>query len=69
MDSKKARESTLRRRLAKEGYSLRKSRKSICLDNFGDYMIIDTYKNYVVAGSRYDYTLDDVEDFLEDESL
>ncbi|WP_022762612.1 hypothetical protein [Butyrivibrio sp. AD3002] len=58
---------TLRHKLNKLGYSLRKSRvNNINLDNLGGYMIIDTYGNYVVAGSRFELTIDDVISFLED---
>ena len=64
MSDTKARENRLRRRLAKMGYLLRKSRASESLDNFGGYMIVDAYRNYVVAGSRFDLDLDDLEQFI-----
>ena len=60
----KTRENRLRRRLAKMGYLLHKSRKGISLDNFGDYMIVDMCANCVIAGSRFNLDLDDVEQFI-----
>ena len=40
---------------------MRKSRvRSINLDNFGNYMLLDTKGIYVVRGSRFDATLDDL---------
>ena len=60
----KTRENRLRRRLAKMGYLLRKSREAISLDNFGHYMIIDGYTGCISAGSRFDLNLDEVEQFI-----
>lgn len=59
-------ERKLRRALHKHGYSLHKSRKQISADNLGGYMIEDTSLKACVAGSRYDYTLDDVAEWLAD---
>lgn len=60
----KNQEQRLRRALNKVGYSLHRSRAKISLDNLGDYMIVDQSSNSVVAGSRFDYTLEDVEAWL-----
>ena len=50
-------ERRLRYALDKAGYLLCKSGvKNINPDNLGGYMIIDKYGNYVVAGSRFEYT-------------
>lgn len=58
-------ERRLRYALDKAGYLLCKSGvKNINPDNLGDYMIIDKYGNCVVAGSRFEYTLENVEDWL-----
>jgi len=57
-------EQQLRRALNKHGYLLRKSRKPIGMDNLGEYMIVDLYGGYVVAGARFDFTLSDVADWL-----
>ena len=54
----------IRRTLNKAGYGLIKSRSRINFDNLGGYMIIDNSVNAVVAGSRYELTLDDVLDFI-----
>lgn len=60
----KNQERKLRRALMQEGYSLRKSRKPISVNNMGEYMIVDTINNCVVAGSNYELTLDDVAEWL-----
>src|SRR5262245_30145900 len=60
-----ARESRLRRRAAQQGLALRKSRaRQSSLDNHGGWMIVDPGLNAVVAGQRYDWSLDDVENYL-----
>ena len=62
--AEKNRKQRLRRALAKEGYSLHKSRcRTPHLDDLGDYMIVLTKYNAVVAGLRFEYTLDDVEEW------
>lgn len=63
--SNKLLEQNLHRKVTKQGYTLKKSRAAYTLDNQGGYMIIDQ-NNYVVAGEKYDFTLDDVKKFLED---
>ena len=46
---------------AKNGYVVRKSRvRSINPDNLGEYMLVDARGNYVVRGSGFDATLDDL---------
>lgn len=65
MLTEKNREQRLRRALNKVGYALHKSRKSFSADNLGGYMVVDIYYNAVVAGSRYELDLDDVQEFLE----
>jgi hypothetical protein len=39
---------------------------SINLDNLGDYILVDGYTNFVVCGSRFDATLDDLLGYLGD---
>jgi hypothetical protein len=64
--SEKIREERARRALRGLGFLLRKDRaRSVNLDHAGEYMIIDD-RNCVVAGSRFDWSLDDVESFIED---
>jgi hypothetical protein len=45
-------------------YQVRKSRKEMSSDNFGQYMLIDDH-NRVVLGSRFDASLKDIEDFFD----
>lgn len=60
-----ANERQIRRALSKAGYALRKSRiRNINADNLGGYMVVDATSNYVVAGARYDLTLEDVAEWL-----
>ena len=61
----KTRENRLRRQLSRLGYTLHKSRiRNTNLDNFGGYMIVDSYYNAIVAGERFDLDIDDVENFV-----
>ena len=63
--SEKNLESRLRKKLAKQGYALRKSRvKNINADNLGGYMILLAYCNGVIAGQRFSMSLDDVEQYV-----
>ena len=64
MLSEKSKENKLRRRLNECGCLLRKSRKAISLDNFGEYMVVDACTRGIVRGARFEYSLDDIEDFL-----
>lgn len=58
-----AREARVRRALWRQGrHVLRKDRaRSINLDHFGGYMVVDADSNFIVAGARYDLSLDDLE--------
>ena len=60
----KSRELSLRRKAGRLGYSLRRSRKQLSVDNDGGYMLVDIESNSVAAGSRFELSLDDVEAFL-----
>ncbi len=64
MMTEKALEQRLRRALNKQGYSLHKSCKAVGANNCGGYMIVNYYINGVVAGSDYDYSLEDVAEWL-----
>jgi len=64
MHKEKAREARLRRLARRGGYALHRSRAGFSLDNFGDYMIVDDSMNVIVAGDRFDLTLDDAEEWL-----
>jgi hypothetical protein len=58
-------ESALRARAKRNGYLLRKSRRDIGLDNFGQFMLIEAETNAVALGSRFDADLSAVAQFLE----
>lgn len=57
-------ERQLRRALNKHGYSLHKSRQPVNIDNLGEYMIVDSRSNFVVAGASFNLSLEDVADWL-----
>lgn len=59
----------LRTLLSKAGYQLRKGRGKTNADNLGGYMIIDANTNAVIAGSRFELTLEDVEIFIKEEQI
>ena len=59
--SDKAMDARARRAAKCVGLIARKSRwRRDSIDNFGDYMLIDLYGNYTVAGFRFDMTAEDV---------
>ena len=64
----KVRENYLRRKAARLGLSLKKSRaKKIHIDDFGGYMITDPYNgNAIVRGSRFELDIEDVAEFLDE---
>ncbi len=65
MSSEKNLERKLRRIARKHDFFIRKSRvQNPSPNNEGGYMIVDLYRNYAVAGERYDLDLDDVAEFL-----
>jgi hypothetical protein len=58
-------ERRVRRFAANKGYLVRKSRvRSIHLDNFGDYILINANTGFVAIGSRFDASLDDILAYL-----
>lgn len=60
-------ENRLRRQAKRLGLVLVKSRgKKWNIDNQLGYMIVDLYTNAVVVGSRYEFTFEDVEQWLND---
>lgn len=60
----KQREDKVRRQLAAQGFTLRKSRTSTySVNNQGGYMIVDMQFNRIEAGERYDMSLEEVEAF------
>lgn len=66
VDKDKVRENRLRRKAARLGVLVRKSRgKYWSLNNQLGYLLLDPYKNFVLVGGNYDLNLDDVEEFLD----
>jgi len=63
MDNKNL-EQSLRRKLKRRGYLMKKSRGQMNIDNHGGFMIIDIHTNAVVDGNRFNLNLSDVEDFI-----
>lgn len=62
----RAAEQRLRRHLKRRGYTLIKSRKQIVdYDNQGGYMVVDNRTGFAVGGARYDWNLDDVQEFVD----
>jgi hypothetical protein len=62
-------ENRIRGHASRRGYRVKKSRQWKHVpngDNFGDYMLIDTATGFVVLGSRFDASLEDIEAFLQD---
>ncbi len=64
----KSRERWLSRALNRQGLALRKSRRRTNFDylNEGGYMIVNPYINGCVAGPRFELSLDDVQDYLDE---
>jgi hypothetical protein len=61
----KTRENRLRRLAVRKGYRLCKSRARIIhFNNQGLYQLLHAHQNWVIAGANYDWTLDDVEAWL-----
>jgi len=58
-------ESTVRSQVQRMGYVLRKSRRQESHDNLGGYKIVDPYQNLIVAGEKFELSLDDVVEWLE----
>lgn len=67
MTEEKILENFLRRKAHRLGLALHKSRvKEIHLNNFGEFMIVTLENNSLVAGEKFDYTLEDVKNFLDE---
>ncbi len=61
-DTEKAREDRVRGRLRLQGHVLHKDRaRNRSVDRQGGYMIVEASRNVIIAGERFDLTLDDVE--------
>jgi hypothetical protein len=63
----KNQEHRIRRLARRHGYAVRKSREWKHVphsNNFGGYMLIESNRNFVVLGERFDVTLEDIEAFF-----
>ena len=62
----KTQENRVRRKAARHSYRVAKSRCHFAhMDNLGEFMLIDNNRNAIVLGQRYDSTLDEIEDWLD----
>lgn len=73
----KTRENRVRRQLSRQGYRLHKSRTNGCVyqngvyqglnsDDYGGYRIVDSSTDMILAGERFDLSLEDVERWAAD---
>lgn len=61
----KLRDSKARREVTRSGHRLIKSRaRNWNINNQLGYMIIDSYNNFIVYGSRMELTLEDIEEWI-----
>jgi hypothetical protein len=59
-------ENRLRHRASRLGLQLQHSRaKRIHLNDLGEYRLVDPDRNWLVAGERFDYSLADIESYLD----
>jgi hypothetical protein len=64
-------ESAIRRKAARAGYRLHKSRERKYVPhawNHGEFMLIEIQGNFPVLGSTYDATLEDIAEYLSDDA-
>lgn len=57
----------LRGRARRRGLIVKKSRRVVSADQLGGLMIVDGYRNTVIAGDRFNLTLDEAEARIADE--
>jgi len=63
----KVRENRYRRWAKRLGLYIKKDRaKRWSLDRQGGYMILELYRNLILAGERFNLSLDEVDEFLEE---
>jgi hypothetical protein len=67
MMSKSMTESAVRARANTRGYRIRRSReRSRHGDNHGEFMLMNPYRNCIVMGQRFDASLEDISEYLDD---
>jgi hypothetical protein len=57
-------EDKIRKLARRHGFALRKSRGFRPINDMGLFRIVDPYSNVIVAGERFDLSLDEVREFL-----
>ncbi len=63
----KVRENKTRRHAERLGFMLKKSRaRNWNINDQGGYMLVDISTNVVIQGSRFDWSLSDIEGYLDD---
>lgn len=66
MQNRSMSESAVRARARRMGFEVRKSRdRSIHMDNLGDFMLVNAAVNGIVLGSRYNATLEEITEYLD----
>ena len=60
-------ENRVRRLAASRGYRVEISRQQLQRDNAGRFQLIESDRNMVVLGERFDASLDDIEAYLKNE--
>ena len=50
----------------KVGLTMKKSRRREDIDNFGEYMLVDPFRNVVVSGERFNMSAEEVIQFCGD---
>jgi hypothetical protein len=66
MASNKVWENRLRRQAQRLGLQLQHSRaKRVHIDDHGEYRLIDPRNNTLVAGERFDWSLQDIQTYLD----
>ena len=57
-------EARVRSMARRNGYVVRRSRRSVDAHNYGDFMLVDADTNIVQLGGNFDATLDEIERWL-----
>jgi ribosomal protein L32 len=63
--SQKAIESKARRAARRCGLRVKKSRRAISCDNFGEFALIIPNQNLIFAGSRFDLTAEEIIEYCD----
>jgi hypothetical protein len=61
---RRATEARARRMAARQGYSMRKSRAALSINNHGEFMLIDNNTNTIVGGEHFDMSAVEVLEYL-----